>query len=397
MPLTDTALRAIKPLQKPFKLSDGEGLYLFVHPGGGRYWRLDYRFADKRKTLSLGVYPDVSLQAARRARASARELLATGSDPSLLKRVQKRETRYASANTFEAVAIEWLEAQRRKWTPRYADHVATRLKSDLFPLLGRRPISEIEPPELLEALRKVESRGALEIAKRLRQTASQIFRYGIATGNAKRDPAGDLVGALKAKGRPKHHRAMPANELPSFLAALDAYDGELRTKLALKLMVLTFVRTIELRAAQWSEFEDLEGDAPLWRIPAERMKMRFVHLVPLSKPAVTVLNALKPLSGNSDYLFPSTSKERYMSNNTMLYALYRMGYHGRATVHGFRGLASTILHEQGFPSEWIERQLAHDERNKVKAAYNHAQYLVERRNMMEAWAKIITIQTISKC
>jgi integrase len=393
MPLTDTAIRNAKPKDKPYKLSDGSGLYLLIHPKGGRYWRMDYRFAEKRKTLSLGVYPEVSLQAARKARAAARETLSAGDDPAEVKRANERESRIRAENSFETVALEWLRAQQQKWTPRYADHVSKRLRADIFPALGKRPIAEIEAPQLLDVLRKVEQCGALEIAKRLRQTCSQIFRYAIATGRAKRDPAADLIGAMKAKGRVQHFRAMPVEELPGFLAALEAYDGEPRTRLALKLMVLTFVRTTELRAAQWQEFEDLEGEAPLWRIPAERMKMRFAHLVPLSPPAVAVLEELKPLCGNSPYLFPSPSAERIMSNNTMLYALYRMGYHSRATVHGFRALASTTLHEMGFPSDWIERQLAHDERDKVRAAYNHAQYLTERRRMMERWGGFILSKT----
>jgi integrase len=266
----------------------------------------------------------------------------------------------------------------------------TRLESDIFPDLGKRPIAEIDAPELLGVLWKVENRGALEIAKRLRQTCGQVFRYAIVTGRAKRDTSADLKGALKPKGRAKHHRAMPKTELPGFLKSVLAYDGEPRTKLALQLITLTFVRTGELRGALWSEFEDLDGTDPLWRIPAPRMKMRTEHLVPLSRQVVEVLAKLRPLCGNSSNLFPSPAKDKVMSNNTMLFALYRMGYHGRATVHGFRALASTTLNEMGFQPDWIERQLAHEERNKVRAAYNYAQYLPERRRMMEAWADYLS-------
>jgi integrase len=229
----------------------------------------------------------------------------------------------------------------------------------------------------------VENRGALDTAKRLRQTVGQIFRYAISTGRAKRDPSVDLKGALMAAGRQQHHRAMPRDELPKFLQALDEYSGDSQTRLALKLVVLTFVRTKELRAARWSE---IDLDAAEWRIPAERMKMRDPHIVPLSRQAIKVLQELRASAGQSPFVFPSPGAERFMSNNTMLYALYRMGYHKRATVHGFRALASTTLNEMGFEPDWIERQLAHDERNKVRAAYNHAMHLPERRQMMQHWA-----------
>jgi integrase len=277
------------------------------------------------------------------------------------------------------VAREWCENQRDGWTGRYHDQVVTRLEDDVYPEIGLRPIAEIEPPELLAVLRKVEKRGALEIAKRLRQTVGQIFRYGIVTGRANRDPLVDLKGAL----RQAHHKAMPREDLPEFLRALSAYDGAARTRLALRLAVLTFVRTTELRAARWDEV-DLE--AAEWRIPAERMKMRAPHIVPLSRQAVETFAELRSIAGRNDYVFPSPGAEGFMSNNTILFAMYRMGFHGRATVHGFRAVASTLLNEMGFHPDWIERQLAHDERNQVRAAYNHAQYLPERRRMMQQWA-----------
>ena len=383
MPLTDTAIRNTKSREKPFKLADGGGLYLLVNPNGSRYWRMDYQFEGKRKLLAVGVYPAVGLSAARKRRDEAREKLAAGLDPSAEKKAEKRKAKCQASNTFEAVAREWLD--RQEWAAGYTSRVISQIEADIFPALGARAIVEIEAPELLEALRKVESRGALEIAKRLRQICGQIFRYAIVTGRAKRDPSADLKGALKVNGRAKHHRALPKTELPAFLKALSAYDGEAQTKLALQLTVLTFVRTGELRGARWHEFEDLDGPSPLWRIPPERMKMRTEHLVPLSRQAVQALNELRPLCGGSPYLFPSPGKEKVMSNNTMLYALYRMGYHGRATVHGFRALASTTLNEMGFQPDWIERQLAHEERNKIRAAYNHAQHLAERRGMMQAW------------
>jgi integrase len=342
-----------------------------------------YRYHRRQKTLALGVYPIVSLADARAARDAAMKLLARDIDPSEAKKEQKRAARLSADNTFEIVAREWCENQKDGWTARYHDHVITRLEADLFPEIGARPIAEIEPPELLALLRKVEKRGALEIAKRLRQTIGQVFRYGIVTGRAKRDPAVDLKGALKASGRQAHHKAMPREDLPEFLRALSNYDGEARTRLALRLAVLTFVRTTELRAARWDEV-DLE--AADWRIPAERMKMGAPHIVPLSRQAVETFATLRSIAGRSAYVFPSPGAEGFMSNNTMLFAMYRMGFHGRATVHGFRAVASTLRNEMGFHPDWIERQLAHDERNKVRAAYNHAQYLPERRRLMQQWA-----------
>jgi integrase len=254
--------------------------------------------------------------------------------------------------------------------------------------MGARPIAEIDAPELLEVLRKVEKRGVIETARRLRQICGQVFRYAVASGLAKYDPSVDLRGALKSPGRPRGHKMIPRDQLRNFLKALDAYDGDVRTRFALKLMVFTFARTTELRAARWSEIENLEGNEPLWRIPAERMKMKEEHLVPLARQAVGILGELHALpgSGASPFLFPSPSRAGYMSNNTMLYALYRMGYHSRATVHGFRAMASTVLNEMGFRSEVIERQLAHRERNAVRASYNRAEYLSERRAMMKHWA-----------
>jgi integrase len=355
MPLTDIVCRNRKVSGKAQKLSDAEGLYLFVSPSGGKLWRMDYRFVGKRKTLSFGPYPLVSLVEARGKRDLAKKVLLEGADPGLVRKARQLAAKLSGENSFENVAREWLENQRESWTEKYAGHVQTRLEADVFSAFGQRPIADIEALEVLEALRKVEKRGALDIAKRLRQTCGQIFRYAVITGRAKRDPSADLKGALKAGGRPKHHKAMLREDLPAFLRALQIYDGDVRTKLALQLIVLTFVRTSELRLSRWSEFEDLHGPAPIWRIPAERMKMRSEHLVPLSSEAVTVLNALRPFSGNSGALFPSKGIGGAMSNNTMLFALYRMGYHGRATVHGFRGLASTCLNEAGFPSDWIER------------------------------------------
>lgn len=391
MTLTDTRIRNAKPTSKPYKLSDGGGMYLFVIPGGARYWRLDYRFAGKRRTLALGIYPMVSLSNARSRRDEARALLAKDTDPGLAKKAAKRIAKLVCKNTFEAIAREWLDNQRNKFALQYRARLQARLETDIFPQIGSRPITDIDAPELLEMLRKVERRGVIETARRLRQLCGQVFRYAIVTGRAQHDPSADLRGALKSSPRSRGHKAMLVAEVPNFLRSLEAYDGDPRTRLALWLAVLTFVRTGELRAARWSEFENLEGNDPVWRIPAERMKMKREHIVPLAPQAIAVLQELRALSGSaaSPFLFPSPSRDGFMSNNTMLYALYRMGYHGRATVHGFRAMASTALNETGFRPDVIERQLAHQEKNAVRAAYNRAEYLNERRAMMDHWANYV--------
>jgi integrase len=335
MKLTDTRICNAKPTTKAYKLSDGGGMYLLITPDGARYWRLDYRFAGRRRTLALGVYPIVTLSDARIRREEARRLLNQNLDPNAVKKATRRAAKLASDNTFEAVARQWLAKQRSRLAPRYCALLLARLEADIFPQIGPRPVADIDAPELLEALRKIEKRGAIETAQRLRQICGQVFRYAIATGLAKFDPSTALKGALGSPGRPRGRKAMALDEVPSFLNALGAYDGDPRTRLALRLMVLTFARTTGLRAARWSEFERLEENEPVWRIPAERTKMRREHIVPLVPQAVALLRELRALpgSGVSSALFPSPSREGCMSNNTMLYALYRMGYHSRATIH----------------------------------------------------------------
>jgi integrase len=392
MALTDRHVRNAKPRAGPYKLSDGGGMYLLVRPDGARYWRLDYRFTGKRRTLALGVYPTITLSVARARREDARALVAQGADPGVAKKAKRRAALHASQTTFEVIAREWLPNQRKRLAPRYCAQILARLEKDVFPQIGSRPIAEIDAPELLDLLRKIEQRGVLETARRLRQCCGQIFRYAIVTGRAKHDPSAGLRGALDAPSRRRGHKAMSRDELPNFLRALEAYDGDPRTRIALRLIILTFVRTGELRAARWSEFENLQGtEPPLWRIPAERMKMKREHVIPLAPQVVALLRELGELPGSdaSPFLFPSPSREGCMSYNTMLYALYRMGYHSRATVHGFRALASTALNEMGFRPDVIERQLAHEERNAVRAAYNRAEYLRERRAMMKHWADCV--------
>ena len=383
---SDAACRNAKPKSKPQKLTVGDGLHLLVNPDGRKYWRLAYRWLGKQRTLALGVYPRVGLAAAKAARDAARKELANGIDPSAAKQQRSREFAEAADDTFEVRARTWLEKRRKDLNPKYAAQVLRRLEADIFPQIGRRPIREIEATEILFSLRKVEKRGAIESARRLRQVVSQIFRFAIAEGGGvKRDPSSDLKGALE-RVVTEHHKAMPLADLPAFLRSIEQYDGEQQTALGLRLVVLTFLRTTELRAARWREFERLDDVTPIWRVPAERMKKRKEHLVPLSHQSVDVLRRLRSLSGQSEFVFPSPGTEGFMSNNTLLYALYRLGYHGRATTHGFRGVASTILHESGFNSDWIELQLAHVDRDKTRAAYNSAKYLQERRRMLQWWA-----------
>lgn len=375
--LTETGIRTAKPGAKVRKLSDGGGLYIQINPNGSRYWRYKYRFHGKQKTLALGTYPDVKLARARKLHQQAREQLAAGVDPGAEKKRAKTD---ATEHTFEKIAWEWIHRQEKRWSADHTRRVRTSLEQDMFPDLGDRPIHEIKAPELLATLRKIEHRGALETLSKVTQRCGAIFRYGVATGRCERDIAADLRGAFATR-KVSSHAALSADELPEFLHKLEHYDGDRQTKLALELIMLTFVRTSELREAVWSEF-DL--DNATWYIPAERMKMDDVHIVPLSEQAIAVLQELGPGDG---LVLPSKKKPtKPVSENTLLYAMYRMGYHGRATVHGFRATASTILNEQGWRPDVIERQLAHAERNKVRAAYNRAEYLPERRKMMQHWA-----------
>ncbi len=381
--LVGTGIKTAQAKAKPYKLFDGEGMYLLVTPSGGKYWRLKYRFAGKEKTLALGVYPDVGLADARVKRTDARKLLTNKIDPGLAKKEQIRNERIKAGNTFEGMAREWHDKQKHKWTASHAERVLTSLELNIFPSLGARPIAEITPAELLDVLRVIENRGALEIAARVLQRCSSVFRYAIASQRTRTNPAADLKGALKPPVR-QHYSALSAKDLPEFLTKLEQFKGYETTKLAIHLLMLTFVRTGELRAAKWDEF-DLPGK--MWRIPADRMKMGVEHLVPLSDQALDVLNRLQVLTGAYDLVFPGRNyADKPISENTVLYGLYRMGYHSRATGHGFRTTASTVLNELGFESDAIERQLAHGEKDKVRAAYNRAKYLDKRKAMMQTWA-----------
>ncbi|HEV3437852.1 MAG TPA: integrase arm-type DNA-binding domain-containing protein [Gemmata sp.] len=383
MSLSDAKVRNAKAKTKSYKIADGEGLFLVVMPSGSKYWRLRYYFGGKEKLLALGVYSDVTLAEARDRSAAARKALAAGKDPGEVKKETKRLAILKSANSFETIAREWFEKRKHEWAESSANTGLARLEQHILPKLGDRPIADITPPEVLAMARVVEGKGNLETARRVMQISGQIFSYAIATGRAERNPVPDLRGALKTPVT-KHYSFLKAADLPPFLKRLESYDGSVQTKLALRFLLLTFVRTNELRGAQWTE---IDWDKAEWRIPAERMKMKELHIVPLSKQSVATLRQLEKLTGFRQYLFPNQQKpEAFMSENTMLYALYRMGYHSRTTGHGFRSTASTILNENGFRADVIERQLAHTERNTVRAAYNHAQYLPERRKMMQWWA-----------
>ena len=383
MPLTDKAVRNLRPQARPYKITDGHGMYLLVSPKGAKYWRLKFRHGGKEKLLALGVFPEIGLAEARRRRAKARALLYEGDDPCAVRQAKKRMALLLSGNSFETVAREWYENQRDGWSDSHAGQVLVRLQRELFPRLGARPIAEIDAPELLYVLRGIEKRGALELTSKVRIVAGQVFRYAIATGRAKYDPSRDLKGALKVREE-RHYARLSEADLPEFLAKLAAYDGNTITRLALKLLVLTFVRTGELRAAKWTEFD---FDKREWRIPAERMKTRAEHLVPLSTQSLDALEQLQQITPRREHVFPNEHRPRNcMSENTILFALYRMGYRGRATGHGFRATASTILNEQGWDADVIERQLAHVEGNDVRRAYARGEHWDERVKMMAWWA-----------
>jgi integrase len=385
MPLTDKAIKNAKPGDKPIKLFDGGGMFLLVTPAGQRYWRLKYRVHGKEKLLALGVYPDVSLAVARRKRDEARENLAAGIDPNEARKETKRAARIAAASSFEAVAREWFDNQRAGWTDTYAEKVIHSLEIDAFPKIGSRPIASIEAPEMLEIVRAIEARGVRETAKRLLQRSRAVFQYGIMTGRCPRNPAADIDAEtiLKRGTGVRHMARVKPVEIPQLMRDIAGYQGDLVTRLALRFMALTFTRTTEMINAEWDEFDERAAE---WRIPAERMKMRDPHIVPLSRQALDTLAALRELNGSHRYVFYSIQGRSHISNNTMLYALYRMGYKSRMTGHGFRGLAATVLRELGYGRDVVDRQLAHAERNQVTAAYVHAEFLPERRKMMQHWA-----------
>ena len=380
----DTRYRNAKSEGKKItKLYDGNGLFLWVYEDGRKYWRLRYRIHGKEKSISLGVYPDVSLSEAREKAKLERKKVDDHIDPSIDRKVTKQRAKQAAENSFEAVSREWYAKQIHTWVHSHAKDVKRRLEGNVFPYIGMHPISKIEAPELLNMIRIIENRGSYDLAHRVLQVCGQVFRYGVVTGRCSRDPAADLKGALTPHKK-KNQAAVKPEELPELLRAIATYEttGNRQTQLALQLLTLTFVRTNELIGALWTEF-DL--DNALWIVPAERMKMRSEHVVPLTSRALEIITELKTIAGNSRYLLPGRNPNKPISNNTLLFALYRLGYKGKMTGHGFRAVASTILNESGFNPDAIERQLAHCERNEIRGAYNRAQYMPERIKMLQWW------------
>lgn len=399
MPLSDAAIRGLKPRERAFKVYDRDGLFLLVKPGGSKLWRWRFHFDQKEKLMALGEYPLVTLAEAREQLLAARKVLASGVDPMAERKAEVEakqkeaearhkeveERHHEAENSFENIARKWWDWWAVGKSARHTDYVLRRLEADVFPAFGQKFIDAVTPADIRNLMLSIESRGARDVAKRAHETTGQVFRYAIAHGIASRNPASDFKSKdilTEAKG--ENFSRVDAKELPDLLLKMENYDGDALTRLAMKLMAYTFVRTSELIEAEWQEF-DL--DNARWDIPAERMKMDTPHIVPLAPQSVAVLRALSLLTGNRRLVFPGAhNKEKPMSNNTILFALYRLGYKGRMTGHGFRGLASTILHENGFEDEHVELQLAHQKRNKVAAAYNHAKYLKQRAVMMQWWA-----------
>jgi len=382
--LTPSAVQNAKPQPKPYKLADERGMYLLVKPDGARWWRFDYRRPDagKRNTLSLGTFPDVSLKRAREKRDEARRLLADGIDPGAKRKAEAT----AGADTFEAIAREWFAKFSAKWAAGHADKIIRRLERDMFPWIGSKPIAKLAAPDVLSVLRRIEARGAIETARRASQNCGQVFRYAVATGRAQGDVTRDLRGSL-TPWKPVHYASLtePA-EVGALLRAIDGCSGSFVTAAALKLAPLVFTRPGELRCAEWKE---IDLDAGEWNIPAERMKLRLPHLVPLSSQAVAILRELHPLTGTGRYVFPGArSVKRPLSNMTMNAALRRMGFDKATfTAHGFRAMARTILDEHlGFRPDFIEHQLAHAVKDPNGRAYNRTAFLPQRRKMMQAWA-----------
>ncbi|EBO4212552.1 tyrosine-type recombinase/integrase [Salmonella enterica] len=386
MPLNDMQIRRAKPEDKPYTLGDGQGLSLLIEPNGSKSWRFRYRYAGKPKMISLGVYPTITLADARSRRDEARKLVAEGKNPSEVRKEQKRALQTESENAFEKIAREWHQLKSAKWSAGYASDIMEAFKNDIFPYVGTRPVGEIKPLELLNVLRKIEKRGALEKMRKVRQRCSEVFRYAIATGRAEYNPAADLSSALEVH-QSNHFPFLKADEIPDFLRALEGYTGSKLVQIATKLLMITGVRTIELRAALWQEF-DL--DNAIWEIPAERMKMRRSHLVPLSVQALDLLIELKSMSGNYQLVFPGRNNpNKPMSEASINQLIKRIGYGGKVTGHGFRHTMSTILHEYGCESTWIEMQLAHCDKNKIRGIYNHADYYSNRKEMLNWYSEKI--------
>jgi integrase len=388
MTLTNLKVEKIKPSSKPKKYADDGGLYLHVYPNGSKYWRLRYRYLGKENTISAGTFPEVSLADARNKRQEVKTLLRQGKDPSSEKKEQIRTAKYSASNQFSSVAIEWFELNKDKWTPKYASKVKNRLETYVMPVIGYKPINEVSGLEILDdIIRKLERKGHTETAHKLLQNCAAIFRLAFLTRRVPFNPLSDIRGVLK----PHKTTSFPTiriHQLKDFMQQIDECQTSTLNKLAIKMLVLTFVRQGELRTAKWEHF-DL--DKKLWYIPAELMKMRQEHIVPLAHQTIELLKGIKSLSGNSEYLFPTKNKIKhpYMNENVINDVIKKTEYSGKIVAHGFRSLASTTLNELGIAPDIIEKQLAHSERNQVRAAYNRAQYLPQRIEMMQQWADYI--------
>ena len=391
--LSAVAVRNAKPKNKPYKLSDGKGLYLHIATSGKRTWRYRFKLAGKESTVVLGEYPAMSLEESRIERVEAREMVKAGKNPAKIRKEKKQAeidkaeaTKLNNKNTFEFVALEWISQQGNSWSKAHTTAVLNTLRNNVFPVIGDHPVDTVTPPMILQVIRPIEKRGSLEIASKILQRMSAIFRYAVQTGKATYNPAGDMRGVLKTK-KVTHRAALSIEEMPKFLRDLSEGDIHITTKLALQFTILTAARSGEVRGATWEEI-DLENK--LWKIPANRMKMDTPHTVPLSRQAITIIERAGKLWGKDGFVFPGIRQgSKQLSENTMLYALYRLGYHSRATVHGFRATFSTIANESGFDGDVIEKALAHEERNRVRAAYHRSEYIEQRKELMQWWADML--------
>ncbi len=387
MALTELKIKSLKPKAKHYKLADSGGLCIEVTPAGGKVWRWRYRFNGKEQSLALGKYPALGLAAARKKRDEARGLVDQGKHATREKKVQKLRQMNEGENTFEAVCKRWLEHKSSKLNAKYAKQTLARMKQHVFPIIGALPITEITIPEVVKIVETIGTKhGTVETARRLKQVISQTFRYAAQRGLCQHNPAADLRDVLPSTVG-KHHSCIAPAELPKLLKAMQSYKGDKLTSHAMHLLALTFVRTGELIGAKWDE---VDWDRQEWHIPKERMKMKRPHIVPLSHQTLTIMTDLRSLTGDKEHIFHSQrGKAKHISNGAVLMALRRMGYAGRMTGHGYRSLASTILNEKGFQPDVIERQLAHEDGDKIRSAYNRAEYLLERKKMMQVYADFL--------
>ena len=386
MALTILEIKNLKPKKKLYRVSDQKGLSIEITPSGGKLWRWRYRYNDKGQMMALGQYPEVSLADARERLMGLRRLLSEGKNPIRERKLAKLRSEQANENTFEAVARKWLDLKKPNLNAKYHQQTIARLEQHVFPVIGDLPIAELTIPDVVEVVEKIAERGTIETAKRMGQFISQTCHYAATRGLCAHNPASNLKGILPSSGD-KHHNCVPLSDVPELLNDIDGYDGAPLVKYLMRLLSLTFVRTAEIIGAKWNE---IDFDRAEWHIPAERMKMKRPHLVPLSSQAIELLNEIKAISGAREFVFYSSrSKSRHISNGAILMALKRMGYKGRMTGHGFRTIASTVLNEKGYNSDWIERQLAHKEKDAIRGAYNRAEYLLERKKMMQDYADIL--------